>query len=137
MSRLNARALAAVGATLLATTAVTAVAAPASAETTGANRTCGTGFTALKIDRAPVEGEVISDGTLTVTVTDVDLKVDGSGEAFGFAISTSGASVVYVIVKGGPHTVSYGPTRTTDLDTILGPSGTHYGISNVTFCYQV
>lgn len=135
MSRFTASALAAAGATLLASTVVAA--APASAETGGGNQTCGAGFTTLKIDRAPVEGEVITDGTLTVTITDVDLKIDGSGEAFGFAISTSGASVVYVIVKGGPHSVSYGPGRTTDLDTILGPSGTHYGISNVQFCYMV
>lgn len=113
------------------------IAAPASAVPGGGNQDCGAGYTALKIDRAPVEGEVITDGTLSVTITDVDLKIDGSGEAYGFAISTSGASTVYVIVKGGPHSVSYGPGRTTDLDTILGPGGRHYGISNVTFCYIV
>ena len=135
MSRFKASALAAVGATLLASTVVAA--APASATTMGGNQNCGAGFTTLKIDRAPVEGEVITDGTLTVTITDVDLKIDGSGEAYGFAFSSSGASTVYVIVKGGPHSVSYGPSRTTDLDTVLAPGGAHYGISNVKFCYMV
>jgi hypothetical protein len=135
MSRIKPTALAAAGATLLASAVVGA--APASAATNGGNQDCREGFTALKLDRAPVEGEVITDGQLSVTITDVDLKIDGSGEAFGFAITTSGASVVYVIVKGGPRSVAFGTTRTTDLDTVLNPGGTHYGISNVTFCYMV
>jgi hypothetical protein len=134
MSGFKASALAAAGVTFLAATV--AGVAPASAETGGGNQACRDGFTALKIDRAPVAGEVITDGTLTVTITDVDLKIDGSGEAFGFAITSSGASVVYVIVKGGPRSVAFGAGRTTDLDTVLNPGGTHYGISNVTFCYK-
>ena len=134
MSRVKASALAAAGATLLASTMLGA--APASAAVNGGNQDCRAGFTTLKIDRAPVEGEVITDGTLTVTITDVDLKVDGSGEAFGFAITTSGASAVYVIVKGGPRSVAFGVGRTTDLDTVLSPGGRHYGISNVKFCYK-
>lgn len=134
MSRVKTSALAAAGATLLASTVVGA--APASAAVNGGNQDCGAGFTTLKIDRAPVEGEVITDGKLTVTITDVDLKIDGSGEAFGFAISTTGASVVYVIVKGGPRSVTY-EKRKIDLDTMLNPGGTHYGISNVKFCYKV
>ena len=127
--------MAAAGAMLLAGTM--AGTAPASAVPLGGNQDCRAGFTTLKIDRAPVEGEVITDGTLTVTITHVDLKIDGSGEAYGFAISSSGASVVYVIVKGGPRSVAYGAIRTTDLDTVLNPGGTHYGISNVKFCYMV
>jgi hypothetical protein len=134
MSGFKAGALAAAGVTFLA--ASVAGAAPASAVAGGGNQDCRAGFTTLKIDRAPVEGEVITDGTLTVTITDVDLKTDGSGEAYGFAISSSGASVVYVIVKGGPRSVAYGATRTTDLDTVLSPGGRHYGISNVKFCYK-
>ena len=135
MSRVKTSALAAAGATLLASTVVGA--APASAADNGGNQDCRAGFTSLKIDRAPVEGEVITVGKLAVTITDVALKIDGSGEAYGFAISTTGASVVYVIVKGGPRSVAFGTTRTIDLDTVLNPGGTHYGISNVTFCYKV
>jgi len=135
MSRFKTTTLAAAGLTLVASTL--AAAGPAAAADMGGNQDCRAGFTTLKIDRAPVEGEVITDGTLTVTITDVDLKVDGSGEAFGFAISTSGASAVYVIVKGGPRSVAFGVGRTTDLDTVLAPGGRHYGISNVKFCYKV
>lgn len=132
MTRHTSAALAAAGAAL-----VTAIAtAPASAETMGGNQSCGAGFSTLKIDRAPVAGEVITDGTLSVTITAVDLKVDGSDEAYGFAYTSSGATTVDVIVKGGPWSVSYGPSRTTDLDTTLAPGGAHYGISNVKFCYK-
>ena len=81
-------------------------------------------------------GQVITDGTFTVTITDVDLKADGSGEAYGFAIDASGASVFYVIVKGGPTSIRHVNGQTTDLDTRVGP-GRHYEISNVTFCYKV
>jgi hypothetical protein len=54
--------------------------APATAAEKGGNRQCQAGFTALKIDRAPVLGEVVTGGTLSVTVTDVDRKVEERNE---------------------------------------------------------
>lgn len=134
MSRISTGALVAAG-TMLAASTVLGV-GPASAASGGGNQDCGAGYITLKIDRQPVLGEVISDGTLSVTITQVDYKVDGSGEAYGFSYTSVGASTVYVIVKGGTQSVAYGSARTTDLDTILGPGGRHYGISNVKFCYQ-
>jgi hypothetical protein len=127
--------MAAAGATLLTATVFAAV--PATAAKGGGNVDCRGTFLTLKLDRAPVMGETITDGVLTVTITDVDLKADGSGEAYGFAITTEGAAKVYVIIKGGPRSNVSPVGKVADLDTSLAPSGRHYGISNVTFCYKV
>jgi hypothetical protein len=134
MTRVNARSFAVTGAALLV--AGVGVAAPATAATGGGNQACRAGFSTLKIDRAPVLGETITKGTFSVTITDVDLKADGSGEAYGFSFTSSGASKVYVIVKGGPDSNVHPVGETTDLDTSLSPGGRHYGISNVKFCYK-
>jgi hypothetical protein len=119
---------------LAATLAASAPAAAAPTSPRGGNLACPAGTTAFKIDRAPVEGEVLTDGKLTVTITDVRLKADGSGEAYGFDYSASGATVVVTIVKGGPTASRFRVTE--GLDTKLSPGGRHYGISNVTFCYR-
>lgn len=118
--------------------------APAAAAEGGGNRGCGEGFTALKIDRAPILGEVITDGTYSATVVDLSYKADGSGEVYGFAVEDnlddpddSFDPVVYVVVKGGPTSIRHRNGQTEDLDTGLSPGGRHYAISNVTFCYQV
>jgi hypothetical protein len=85
----------------------------------------------------PALGDVYTDGKLTVTVTDVNYKADGSKEVYGFSIDITPASTFYVIVKGGPTNIRHNNGQTTDLDTRLGPGGRHYGISNVKFCYKV
>jgi hypothetical protein len=135
------RRTAVVGSTLLI--AAVGATAPATAAEKGGNKQCGAGFTALKIDRAPVLGEVITDGRLTVTVTDVDRKVEESHELYGFAVEVTGAGTnpkgvmtFYAIVKGGPTAIAHNLGETDDLDTRLAPGGRHYGISNVTFCYK-
>jgi hypothetical protein len=135
MHGFNKGALAATGAALLATSVVGA--APASAAARGGNVDCRAGFTTLKIDRAPVAGEVITDGTFSVKITSVRLKADGSREVYGFNILPSGASVFYTIVKGGPDSNVSPLGRVTGLDTSLAPGGRHYGVSNVKFCYKV
>jgi hypothetical protein len=134
MARFKARSLAATSAALLV--AGVGVSAPAMAAKGGGNQECRAGFSTLKIDRAPVLGETITKGQFSVTITDVDLKADGSGEAYGFSFSSTGASKVYVIVKGGPDSNAHPVGKTTDLDTSLSPGGRHYGISNVKFCYK-
>lgn len=112
--------------------------APATAAVTGGNLACPAGTTTLKIDRAPRVGETITDGTLTVVVTDVNVKADGSTEVYGFSYTYSGAEVVQTIVKAGPiaSRFSVRTSGTTDLNTRLGPGGRHYEISNVKFCYR-
>ena len=136
MYRATTKAAAVTGAAILATTAVAT--ASASAATKGGNVACRAGFTTLKIDRAPVEGEVISDGTFTVTITDTRLKADGSGDVYGFDISWPGSPVTkfYTIVKAGPDSNVSPLYRTKGLDTSLAPGGRHYTVSNVKFCYM-
>ncbi len=77
-------------------------------------------------------GEVISDGTLSVTITGVKTKLDGSGEVYGFDFE-SNIAVWGTIVKGGTRSFLF--HRTSDLDTFIGPSGSHYEISWFGFCY--
>jgi hypothetical protein len=69
-------------------------------------------------------------------VTAVRKKADGSGEVYGIDISQTGASVFYVIIKGGPTASVFPNGQTTGLNTQLSPGGRHYAISNVTFCYK-
>jgi hypothetical protein len=135
MARPWGRKAAVVGATLLIASLGTM--APTSAVENGGNRDCNAGFTTLKYDGMPTLGDVYTDGTLTVTVTGVDYKADGSMEIYGFSADITGASTFYVIVKGGPTSIRHSNGQTTDLDTRLGPGGRHYGISNVKFCYKV
>jgi hypothetical protein len=104
----------------------------ATAADRGGNRLCGEGKTALKLDRAPVLGETITDGRLRITITRVKSKVDDSREVYGFDYRANIGSVT-TIVKGGPTAVTY--ARRVNLDTKLSPGGRHYGISNVTWCY--
>jgi hypothetical protein len=96
---------------------------------------CPEGTTSLKIDRQPVEGEIITDGTLSVLITDVRFKADGSGEAYGFDYQADGGTVVLTFVKGGQRVSKF--NTTTGLNTVLAPGGRHYQISYVNFCYTV
>jgi hypothetical protein len=121
------------GVIVVALVVATILAAPmAAAVPGGGNQSCPEGYVMLKVDRPPVEGEVISDGVLSVTITEVKTKLDGSGEVYGFDIE-SNIPVWGVIVKGGPRSFLF--HRMTDLDTFLGPSGSHYGVSWFAFCY--
>lgn len=136
MARQWARKAAVVGATLLVASLGTT--APASAGAGGGNQECRDGFTTFKPaeDFTPVVGDVYTDGTITVTVTSVQKKADGSDEAYGFSIDVTGATTFYVIVKGGNISSAFPNGQTDDLDTRLSPGGRHYEISNVKFCYK-
>lgn len=119
----------------LAATAV--VAAPSSAQTTGL-RACHPSWNAVsfKVDRAPVLGDTFTDGTFTTTVTDVNVKADGSGEVYGFSMSDPGVSWWTTIIKGGPVSTVTPHRDLTDMNTKLSPGGRHYEISNIIFCYR-
>ena len=118
-------------------------ATPASAAGEGGNVDCKSGFTALKYDGMPTQGQGITDGVYTATVLSVNYKADDRAEAYGFTISDNGF-VDYVIVKAGPVATVYGTaqdeivndTRSDDLNARLGPGGRHYAISNFVICYK-
>jgi hypothetical protein len=118
---------------VLATIASFVAAPGALAVPGGGNQSCPDGYVLVKVDRAPILGEVVTDGVLSVTITNVYYKVDDSNEVYGFDYSSN--LPVLTIVKGGPNSNLYSMMRTTHLDTILGPGGRHYGISWFGFCY--
>lgn len=92
-----------------------------------------------KTDREPNEGETISVGTGTVTITNVHYKEeDGEKEAIGFDWTSSGVSLCNVSIFGGNR------TRNNEYDcatggTALAPfnpnSGKLSGISHFTLHY--
>ncbi len=102
---------------------------------------CPAGEVQLKLDRAPVVGDVISDGTLTIEITGVEYKA-GESEAKGFTFTVLSGDVadIDVYVKGGKNVQFYEDENRTDpfySPTKGGPgSGSkHFGISYVQFCY--
>jgi hypothetical protein len=95
------------------------------------NATCPAGTTELKVE--PVESGTFTDGTLTVTLV-------VTGDTFSF---TSNIGVDVVIVKGGPNSnvYDYRPgesTGDTGLHAPINPkTGEPFGLSHVSFCYDV
>lgn len=91
----------------------------------------------IKLDRAPVVGDVITDGTVTITITAVTYKADGSGEVVGFDFESD--SPVSLIVKGGKYSKTYyfnAPTTGGTGWTATKANGTHYEVSFAAFCYN-
>jgi hypothetical protein len=94
------------------------------------NPSCPAGTTELKVE--PVSDGTFTDGTLTVTL-------DVSGSFFDW---TSNIGVDQVIVKGGPranvYTYPLESTGDTGLSAPINPAnGQPYGLSHVSFCYDV
>ena len=123
------------------------MAGPASAAPLDGTRTCAAidaTLSELKLDDAPEVGDVVTDGTLTVTITAVATNPDG--EAIGFKGTASGATVQYVIVKAGQGTKVYtgfvgGLLQTPSGDFLFTPGQAvtgkkhHQEISYIAFCY--
>ncbi|MGH2748086.1 MAG: hypothetical protein ACRDKB_09205 [Actinomycetota bacterium] len=92
--------------------------------------TLGSGFEELKVE--PVSSGTFSDGTLTVTLS-------VSGRSFSWS---SNIGVDAVLVKGGPNANAYrySPEATADsgLTAPINPNNNEpYGLSHVSFCYDV
>ena len=99
------------------------------AEVSG-NPSCPAGTTTLKVE--PVSDGTFTDGTLTVTL-------DVSGSFFNW---TSNIGVDQVIAKGGPranvYTYPLESTGDTGLSAPINPAnGRPYGLSHISFCYDV
>jgi hypothetical protein len=146
MSNARRRALAALAGAALAVTVGGVAAMPAQAAPGGGNIACSSidsRYLELKYDLDQGDlfvGQVISDGTLEVTITEIFRKQDGSGDIAGFSF-TADIPVDAVIVKGGSQPAKvYGRymSATTSYSRLFTPvkgDGTHFGISNVKFCY--
>ena len=103
------------------------------------NPTCGdlqSGTFELKVE--PVADGQYSDGTLTVTV---DVRDTADGPVFDW---TSNIGVDLIFVKGGNggNSYVYDPpdeaTADTDLHAPVNPqNGTFFGLSHISFCYDV
>jgi hypothetical protein len=94
------------------------------------NPSCPAGTTTLKVE--PVSDGTFTDGTLTV-------NLDVTGSIFDWA---SNIGVDQVIVKGGPnanvYTYPLESTGDTGLSAPINPAnGQPYGLSHVSFCYDV
>jgi hypothetical protein len=94
------------------------------------NARCPNGTTELKVE--PVESGIFTDGTLEVTLI-------VTGATFSF---TSNIGVDVVIVKGGnvSNVYTYDPESTGDtgLQAPINPkTGEPFGLSHVSFCYDV
>jgi len=100
-----------------------------------ANPTCPEGLTGFKIEQGDFGNGEHGDGTLSVTIS----NFDGSTATFDWS---SNIGVDQVIVKGGDfaNIYTYDPEETSDtgLHTPFNEnSGQNYGLSHVTFCYDV
>jgi hypothetical protein len=115
---------------------------PPSAVEVGDNATCGglapEGATWIELKVDPVEDGTFTDGTLTVTI---DVTDTNAGPVFSW---TSNIGVDAVFVKGGPGGLlyTYDPpaesTGDTGLHAPVNPNnGKFYGLSHVSFCYDV
>jgi len=100
------------------------------------NPTCGsltTGLIELKVE--PVAYGTFTDGTLTVMISGV------SNNTFNTFDWSSNIGVDVVVVKGGPNAnqYNYSPEATSDLDLHSPNNGPtrFYGLSHVSFCYDV
>jgi hypothetical protein len=99
------------------------------------NPTCPQGTTTFKIDGPDFGNGQKSDGTLTVTIS----NFDGQNASFDWS---SNIGVDQVIVKGGPvaNVYTYNPESKGDagLHTPNNPNNDqNYGLSHVSFCYDV
>lgn len=132
--RTAAMAAAAAASTLAATVLVMgpwASAAHVAPERFTGNRTCeqhAAGSTELKIE--PVANGSYGDGTLTVTLTNVNKSFNWS----------SNIPVAVVIVKGGSDSNIYnyqpdGATEDSGLQAPVGKNGQPSGLSHLSFCY--
>jgi hypothetical protein len=102
---------------------------------TQGNPTCPTGTKEFKIDGADFGNGTKSDGTLTVTIS----SFNSDQASFNWS---SNIGVDQVIVKGGDNAnvYTYNPESTGDtgLHTPFNSnSGKNYGLSHVSFCYDV
>ena len=91
---------------------VTTMVGSADAGSLDGSRTCaevgaseGVALSEVKLDRAPVVGDVVTQGPLAVTITAVDTKPDG--EVVGFKGAAAGVPVQYVIIKAAGFTKVY------------------------------
>ncbi len=109
------------GATLLV--ASLGAAAPAAAVPGGGNKDCEAGFTTLKYDGMPALGDVYTDGTLTVRSPRSSTRPTAACEVYGFAIDATGASTLYVIVKGGPDSIRHTNGKTDEPRHPAEPGG--------------
>jgi hypothetical protein len=142
MVSIRRRVLAGAASLALAGTVGMVAAAPAQAVPGGGNVSCSSldaRYVELKLDDAPRAGQVITDGTLRVTITSVKTKAEGEVVAFSFEANIP---VSAVIVKASTKTKIYGvpaggQARTvfTNLFAPTKPDGKHHGISWVAFCY--
>lgn len=116
-----------------AATALCALPATAGAETVADNPGCSDlnpGWTELKVE--PVREGTFSDGTLTVTISDIhDSTFDW----------TASQGIDAVIVKGGPpsNIYRYDPEATSGNDLAAPGNGSSeglYGLSHIAFCYD-
>ena len=104
------------------------------------NPTCGAGLIELKTTDENPDDQVLTDGTLSVTL---DFRSTGPGTALGEVVDwSSNIGVDQVIVKGGPNGNSYVYTpedlADTQLHAPINPNNDkYYGISHVSFCYDI
>lgn len=94
----------------------------------------------LKLDAAPHKGQVIRNRDVAVRITDVRTKRGSDGDVVAFKWrQLRGDNIQYVIVKGGPAHKKYGGSWGGWLwSPVKGGNGTgnsHYGISNIRWCY--
>lgn len=74
-----------------------------------------------------------TDGTITIRVTNVEWKLDGSA-IYGFDLEqVSGPPITSVIVHGGGRSFEF--HRLHDLDTFVGEDGTHLPLIRWDVCY--
>jgi hypothetical protein len=139
-SVVHTRRFAVLGAVLVALLVMAAL--PAVAAEGGGNLKCSElGLEELLLDDAPsYAGQIVSNSDVTVEITAVGEKLDGSGEIVKFMwTQLDGPTIEWVVVKGGPGNYKYPGSFTGYLwAPIKGEPGTgssHHGISNVRWCY--
>ena len=126
---------------------VKAPAARADGTTVEGNVNCPAGFDELRVNN-PGDGTFSANG-FSVTIDVRTLTTDDPGHAGDqtgsqvFDFTATGGTVLAVFVKGGPDTqfYSYGTTGTTSgtgLHAPVNPSNNlFYGLSHISFCYEV
>ena len=139
-SIVHTRRFAVLGAVLVALLVMAAL--PAVAAKGGGNLKCSElGLEELLLDDAPsYVGQIVSNGDVTVEITAVGEKLDGSGEIVKFMwTQLDGPTIDSVVVKGGPANYKYSNPYPDYLwAPIKGEPGTgssHHEISNVRWCY--
>jgi hypothetical protein len=103
------------------------------------NPSCGSfnaSWTELKAEGGDLGNGVVSDGTLTVTISNFVQSSSGTPGSFDWAANI-GVDAVFVKAGSDKHNLfEYNPEALSDTD--LGPqAGTGNGISHISFCYDV